>query len=48
MIEFADPYAALPPLFADRDGRELSDFVRGLEKVDDGGPPPSPTPSCRS
>ena len=32
-----DPYAALPPVFEDRDQAVLSDFVKGMGELDDGG-----------
>lgn len=32
-----DPYAALPPVFEGRDQEALSEYVRGLDELDDGG-----------
>ena len=32
-----DPYAALPPVFSGKSDQMLSDYVRGLEEVDQGG-----------
>ena len=32
-----DPYAALPPVFEGRDQEALSDFVKNLDELDDGG-----------
>lgn len=32
-----DPYAALPPVFTEPDEKRLSDYVQGLQDVDDGG-----------